>query len=235
MNGVYNHPIFAGEPGVHRPMFITFEGTEGGGKTTQMRELAAHLRERGLDVLVTREPGGTYVGDEVRRLLLEKSDETARFSMTPHTELLLFCASRAELVAEVIRPHLAGGGVVLCDRYVDSTYAYQGHGHGLDLTALRAVVDFATGGLMPDLTLFLDITPEEGLRRRAQASLFGEAFNRLDGMDIDFHHRVYDGYQQLIAEQPGRWLRIDAAQSRGTVQAAIREALAAHLPQAAQS
>ncbi len=210
-------------------MFITFEGSEGGGKTTQARELAATLREQGHDVLLTREPGGTVIGDEVRRLLMEKNDTTSHEDMRPNTELLLFCASRAQLVAEVIRPHLAKGGIVLCDRYIDSTYAYQGYGHALDLDTLRTIVSFATGGLMPDLTVFFDITPEAGLKRRAAASLFGEEFTRMDAMELAFHKRVYDGYQQLIAAEPDRWQRIDAAQSIEAVQKDLRAIVAAHL------
>lgn len=210
-------------------MFITFEGPDGGGKTTQISALAAYLREQGFDVLTTREPGGTSIGDEVRRLLLENDPDTPRSAMHPHTELLLFNASRAQLVAEVIRPHLAHGGVVLCDRYADSTFAYQGYGHGLDLKPLRVIVDFATGGLKPDLTLFLDITPEAGLQRRATASLFGEAFTRLDAMTLGFHQRVYAGYMQLIAEEPDRWQRIDANRPIDEIQAQVREIVLARL------
>lgn len=202
-------------------MFITIEGLDGSGKTTQVKELAAGLRERGHQVLLTREPGGTDIGDRIRDILQDK----AHTAMTPQAEVLLFCASRAQIVAQVIRPHLETGGIVICDRFIDSNIAYQGYGSGIDLDLLYAVNDFATGGLRPDLTLYLDITPEEGIARRQQASLFGEEFSRIDQMALEFHHRVRQGYLALMAADPGRWLRIDAAQSSLAVQADIRAAL----------
>lgn len=208
-------------------MLITFEGMDGSGKTTQIQQSAAFLRQMGADVLLTREPGGTHIGDRVRGILLDKTD--FQDTMDPRTELLLFCASRAQLVAEVIRPHLEKGGLVICDRFFDSTYAYQGYGHGLDVKALKAIVNFATGGLSPDLTIYLDLSPEEGLRRRARASLFGEEWNRLDDMEMAFHQRVYKGYRALMKAEPARWLRIDAAQPQEEVQDAIRAALAQRL------
>lgn len=206
-------------------MFITFEGLDGSGKTTQVRLTAAHLREMGYEVLLTREPGGTAIGDQIREVL-HSLDNTA---MHPTTELLLYNASRAQLVAEVLRPHLASGGLVLCDRFYDSTLAYQGYGHQLNLDSLRAIIDFATGGLRPDLTIFLDITPEDGLTRRKQASLFGEEWNRLDDMELAFHRRVYHGYEALIQAEPQRWLRIDALQPVEQIQAAIRQKITAHI------
>lgn len=208
-------------------MFITFEGLDGSGKTTQVQRAAALLRARGHDVLLTREPGGTAIGDQIRAVLHDLKNA----EMNPRAELLLYNASRAQLVAEVLRPHLAAGGLVLCDRFYDSTLAYQGYGHGLDLDTLRAIVGFATGGLRPDLTVLLDITPEEGLMRRRQASLFGEEWNRLDDMELDFHRRVYDGYQALLHAEPDRWVRIDASGSQDTVQAAVTALLTARVPQ----
>lgn len=202
-------------------MFITFEGLDGSGKTTQVKELAAALRAHGHQVLLTREPGGTEIGDRIRDILQDK----VHTAMTPQAELLLFCASRAQIVAEVIRPHLEAGGIVICDRFADSTIAYQGYGRGIDLDLLHAVIGFATGGLQPDLTLYLDITPEEGIARRQQASLFGEEFSRIDQMALEFHHRVHQGYRDLMAAEPGRWLRIDAARTSDAVQADIRAAL----------
>src|SRR5690606_7768169 len=198
-------------------MFITFEGLDGSGKTTQARSVAARLREAGYNVLLTREPGGTSIGDQIRDVL-HNLNNTA---MHPATELLLYNASRAQLVAEVLRPHLAAGGLVICDRFYDSTLAYQGYGHQLDLDSLRVIIDFATGGLRPDITFFLDITPEDGLARPRQASLFGEEWNRLDDMELAFHQRVYEGYQALIAAEPQRWVRIDARQSIQQMRAAI--------------
>ncbi|MBC7871651.1 MAG: dTMP kinase [Chitinophagaceae bacterium] len=210
-------------------MFITFEGMDGSGKTTQVRQTAAYLRECGYEVLLTREPGGTNIGDQVRGVLLKQAesgeDEMQNSTMHPHTELLLFCASRAQLVAEVIRPHLERGGLVICDRYIDSTFAYQGYGHGLDLKALKSIVTFATGGLLPDLTVYLDITPEDSLKRRAAASLFGEEWNRLDDMELAFHQRVYKGYKALMKKEPQRWARIDARDSVAQVQHSIISAL----------
>lgn len=214
-------------------MFITFEGMDGSGKTTQIRKTAAYLRECGFEVLLTREPGGTSIGDQVRGVLLKQAesgeDEMQNATMHPHTELLLFCASRAQLVAEVIRPHLERGGLVICDRYIDSTYAYQGYGHGLDLKALKSIVTFATGGLLPDLTMYLDITPEDSLKRRAAASLFGEEWNRLDDMEMAFHQRVYKGYKALMKKEPKRWARINASDSVAQVQHNIISALNEHL------
>lgn len=209
-------------------MFITFEGIDGSGKSTQARALAAALTERGYDVLLTREPGGTPIGDQIRAIVVDTLTNTA---MTPETELLLFCASRAQLVAEVIRPFLAQGGIVLCDRYADSTMAYQGYGHGLDLEALRLILRFATGGLTPDWTVYLDLDPRIGLERRRRGRLLmSEDWNRLDDKELAFHQRVYTGYEALIAEQPQRWLRIPADQPVEAVQAQVLKALKPHLP-----
>ena len=202
-------------------MFITFEGPDGSGKSTQVPLLVRHLTERHLNVIAVREPGGTPIGDQVRHVLHDLKND----SMDPHAELLLYSASRAQLVAQVIRPHLERGGIVICDRYADSTYAYQGYGRGLDLTALRQITAFATGGLIPDLTLFLDIDPEHGLKRRGAE---GE-WNRMDALALDFHSRVRDGYLALIAADPARWVRIDASQSIEAVHKAICAAVDARL------
>lgn len=207
-------------------MFITFEGPDGSGKTTQIAQTTAALRERGYHVLLTREPGGTPIGDQVRHILHDMKNA----GMHPRAELLLFSASRAQLVEEVIRPHLNQGGLVISDRFFDSTYAYQGYGHGLDLDALRQITHFATGGLRPDLTIYLDITPEEGLQRRRSALQQGGEWNRLDAMALAFHERVRDGYHRLIAEEPDRWVKIDAAQPAEAVQASILAALLPRLP-----
>ncbi len=203
-------------------MFITFEGMDGSGKTTQVRQTAVFLEACGYDVLTVREPGGTAIGDQVRTLLL---DNKASDTLIPRAELLLFCASRAQLVAEVILPHLQMGGVVLCDRYVDSTYAYQGYGHGLNLKTLKQMNTFATDGLLPDVTLFLDITPEQALERRAAQTLFGGDWNRLDAMTLDFHQRVYKGYRDLLLAEPARFVRIAAVDDVEIVQKRIRAAL----------
>src|SRR3989304_3975926 len=138
-------------------MFICLEGREGSGKTSQLPGLAETLRSHGYALLTTREPGGTSIGDQIRQVLFDLDNKT----MHPRTEILLFQASRAQLVEEIIRPALKAGTIVLCDRYADSTLAYQGYGHGVDLDALRQIVSFATGGLKPDLTVFLDVPVEE--------------------------------------------------------------------------
>ena len=208
-------------------MFISIEGLGGSGKTTQAQRLYDWLRLRGHDVLLTREPGGTPIGEQIRALLHDL-DNTA---MQPATELLLYNASRAQLVAEELRPQLESGGIALCDRYADSTLAYQGYGHGQDLELLRGVIDAATGGLQPDVTIFLDIAPQMALERRRMASLFGEEWNRLDDFELAFHQRVYDGYQALAAAEPQRWLCVDAQRSILDVQALLRKALAERLPQ----
>ena len=184
-------------------MFITFEGPEGSGKTTQARLLAAFLRELGFDVIQAREPGGTGIGEQIRSVL----HDTSNTDINARTEILLFSASRAQLVAQLLRPALTGGKFVICDRYADSTLAYQGYGRGLDLDMLQAITAFATGGLTPDLTLCLDIQPEQGLQRRR---LGGEEWNRLDAETLEFHRRVRAGYLELASLDPTRWIVINA-------------------------
>lgn len=206
-------------------MFITLEGPDGSGKSTQAALLVTFLQEQGYEVTHTREPGGTAIGDQVREVVHSfKNTE-----MDPHTEVLLYVASRAQLVAQVIRPALEKGKLVVCDRYADSTLAYQGYGHGLDLTALHALLNFATGGLVPDLTLYFEISAEEGLKRRKKDAAGGGDWNRLDAYPVEFHQRVRDGYAALIRSAPNRWAVIDAAQSveyvHQQVQAVIRQQL----------
>lgn len=200
-------------------MFITFEGPDGSGKTTQLRLLAAWLRAQGRDVLTVREPGGTAMGESVREILLQT--RTGGAAMDARAELLLFCASRAQLMVERILPHLAQGGVVLCDRFADSTLAYQGYGRGLDLGLLRTVLDFATRGRWPDRTLYFDLEVEESLARRAGD---GEV-NRLDAESLDFHRRVRAGYLDLAAREPQRWVTIDARQSIDAVETVVQRAV----------
>ncbi len=195
-------------------MFITLEGPEGSGKTSQLPKLAEYLRQRGFDVLTTREPGGTSISEQIRTVLHNLENK----EMNPRTEILLFQASRAQLVEQVIRPHLDKGGVVLSDRYADSTLAYQGYGHQIDIEILRVLVTFATGGLKPDLTILLDVDVETGLRRK---ELKGE-WNRLDAYDLDFHKRVRRGYFNLVQAEPERWEVIDASQSPIKVQEELR-------------
>lgn len=200
-----------------RGVFITFEGPEGGGKTTQIRLLADWLREQGHDVLATREPGGTRIGDGARAILLAPEHT----EMQPQAEILLFSAARAQLVGEVIRPHLARGGVVLCDRFADSTLAYQGYGRQLDLETLRAITAFATGNLRPDLTICPDLPVAEGLRRKQGGDL--AEWNRMEREQWAFHERVRQGYLALAAAEPARWLVLDALQPVAQLQQAIRQ------------
>jgi dTMP kinase len=202
-------------------LFVTLEGPDGGGKSTQASRLVDYLQGRGLNVLLTREPGGTLIGDQIRRTLMDLGNT----GMHPRTEILLFSASRAQIVHQVIRPHLESGGIVVCDRFYDSTLAYQGYGHGLDLRALQTITAFATGGLRPDLTLLLDLPAEDGLRRRKR----GGQWNRLDAYDLAFHQRVRQGYFALADAEPERWVRVDATQPLDAVHAAIREAVDARL------
>ncbi|MEO0249573.1 MAG: dTMP kinase [candidate division WOR-3 bacterium] len=206
--------------------FITFEGPDGSGKTTQAQLLYQYLRERGYPVFLTREPGGTGIGDQIREVL----HSLANTEMLPQTEILLYSASRAQLVGQVIRPHLARGEIVLCDRYADSTLAYQGYGHGLDLQILQIITNFATGGLRPDLTFYLDIDVEEGLRRKLAAHKAGRAeWNRMDQQELAFHRRVREGYLQMAAAEPERWLVIEATQPAEVAQQVIRAEVEARL------
>jgi dTMP kinase len=203
-------------------MFITLEGPEGSGKTSQLALLVDFLRQQGYTVLATREPGGTQIGDQIRAVLSDMGNQ----EMRPRTELLLFQASRSQLVEQVIRPHLQEGGIVLCDRYADSTLAYQGYGHQtFPLEQVQAIISFATGGLKPDLTLLLDVDVKDGLQRRAQ----GGDWNRLDAYQLEFHQRVRQGYLQMAQAEPQRWVMIDASRSMEAVQAEIREVVLAAL------
>lgn len=196
-------------------MFITFEGPEGSGKTSQIPALADFLRQRGFSVYTTREPGGTSIGEQIRAVIHDLKNE----EMHPRTETLLYQAARAQIVEQVIRPRLAVGEIVLCDRYMDSTLAYQGYGHQQNLTEVRGLIRYATGGLLPDLTILLDLDVEVGLRRKTHQ----EEWNRLDAYTVDFHCRVREGYHALLREDPARWAVVDAERTREEVQQALRE------------
>jgi len=202
--------------------FVTFEGPEGSGKTTQIRRLAAFLEAQGYQVVMTREPGGTLIGDQIRQILLAHGNE----AMKTRTEVLLFQASRAQHVAELIQPALEQGKIVLCDRFADSTLAYQGFGRGESLEDLRRLIAYATNGLKPHLTLLLDVDVEEGLRRR-QPLL--QEWNRLDAEALAFHQKVREGYLQLAQAEPERWVVVDAEKPIEAVEAAIREIVQARL------
>src|SRR5712692_7333656 len=187
-------------------LFITFEGPEGSGKSTQIKLLCAYLQAQQLPVAQTREPGGTPIGDLIRNVILSP----AHGEMSPTTEFLLFSASRAQLVSQWIRPQLQAGAIVLCDRYADSSLAYQGYAHGLDLDVLRQITQFATDGLRPDLTFYFDLDISVGLQRKRRA---GGGLDGLDAQAITFHQCVRRGYLALAAQEPQRWVMINAAQS----------------------
>jgi dTMP kinase len=204
-------------------MFITLEGPDGSGKSSQIGPLADFLRQQGYPVLTTREPGGTPISDQVRTVLLNRMENQA---MHPRTEILLFLAARAQLVEEVIRPHLEAGEIVLSDRYADSTLAYQGYGHKVDCDILRQLLGFATGGLWPDLTLLLDVDVETGLRRRLSG---GGEWNRLDAYALAFHQRVRQGYHELVQLDPQRWVTVDANRPFEEVQADLRRIIIARI------
>lgn len=196
-------------------MFITFEGPEGSGKSTQIRLLADYLRLNGYRVDTLREPGGTSIGDQIRGVL----HDTANTDMVPMTEVMLYSASRAQLVAACIRPALSEGRIVLCDRFADSTLAYQGYGRGLDMGVLATLTAFATGSLRPDLTILLDMDVRHGLSRRRDE---GQEMNRLDLEAVSFHERVREGYHVLAVADPTRWVTLDADQPVSSVAADVR-------------
>jgi dTMP kinase len=201
-------------------VFISFEGIEASGKSTLMAEVQRALRAEGRDVVVTREPGGTPIGDALRQILLNDP-----FSVTPVSEMLMMNASRSQLVTEVIRPALERGAVVLCDRYMHSSLAYQGYGRGLPLELVRSVCDAATGGLMPDLVLLVDISPETSRKRLASR---GDGHDRFEREDHAFHKRVRDGYLE-IARTEQRVVAIDGERTPEEVADAAMAALSAVL------
>ncbi len=195
-------------------MLITFEGGDGGGKTTQIVELCTKIRALGITCSLFREPGSTTIGDQIREILHSMDNKD---KMQPMTELLLFAASRAQLVREKLLPALEHGVVVL-DRFTDSTLAYQGGGHGVDEEILRSLNSYATGGLIPDLTFLLDIEPEIGLQRRLAGLAFGEEWTRLDDMAMDFHQKVRSKYQEISGRDGGgRWAIINANNDQETI------------------
>jgi dTMP kinase len=204
-------------------LFVTFEGPEGSGKTTQIQLLSQWLAAQGCDVLATREPGGTRIGDAIRALLLDP----AHTEMQPAAETLLYSAARAQIVGQVIRPHLERGGVVLCDRFADSTLAYQGYGRQLDLDTLRRITAFAIGDAWPDLTIYLDLPVVEGLRRKQSCSQV--EWNRMEREQQEFHERVRLGYLALARAEPQRWLVLDGMQPVAEIQERVRTAVASRL------
>ncbi|MEB3330111.1 MAG: dTMP kinase [Candidatus Sericytochromatia bacterium] len=197
--------------------FITLEGPEGAGKSTQLPQLAKWLEVAGHAVVATKNPGGTPIGGQLREVLLKPANQ----DLNPLAELLLYAADRAQHVEELVRPALAQGSIVLCDRYTDSTLAYQGYGRGLDLALIAQLNTIATRGLRPDLTLLLDLPPAEGLARV-------RASRRVDRLEVEalaFHERLRAGYLELAAAEPRRFVVVDAAQPADRVQRTLREAL----------
>lgn len=198
--------------------FIAFEGPEGAGKSTQIDRLASAVTTAGRDVVTTREPGGTPVGDAIRGVLLGAGD----YAMLPQTEAFLLSAARAQHVHDVIRPALDRGAIVLCDRFADSSLAYQGGGLGMAESDLRCLARIATDGLEPDMRVLLDLPVEEGLLRRHRDAA---TLNRIDRADLAFHQRVGEAYRSLASQAPDQWAVIDATQSPDAVFAAICQAV----------
>lgn len=203
--------------------FVVFEGIEGVGKTTQLQRAAAWLRSQvSVPVVTTREPGGTQLGKQVRSLLLDVREDE---EISDRAELLLYAGDRAQHVERFLKPHLQQGAIVLCDRYTDSTVAYQGYGRGLDRTLIDRLNAIATDGLTPDLTLWLDVEPEIGLQRAAKR---GET-NRLEREALDFHHRVCQGYAAIATEASDRVVRLDASHSPDAIEKSIQQILSERL------
>jgi dTMP kinase len=213
---------------VSKGLFISFEGTEGCGKSTQVELLAQRLRALGHVVRLHREPGGTLIGEEIRHTLKHSPHNHA---MTAETELLLMNASRAQLVREVIRPALAAGEIVLCDRFYDSTIAYQGYGRELDLAQVKSIVEFAVGGTKPDLTIFLQVPAEVSAERlRSRQSTLPFIRDRIEEADRKFFERVAHGYGAIAASEPQRIRLIDGAQAMEAVCEQIWEIVQPRLP-----
>ncbi|WP_214764680.1 dTMP kinase [Exiguobacterium sp. s141] len=191
-------------------MFITVEGPDGSGKTTQLQLLVQSLTEQGYEVVVTREPGGTKVGNSIREVLLSPEHD----EMTPRVEMMLYAASRAQNIDQVIRPALRRGAVVVCDRFVDASIAYQGYGLQYDLSQILSLNDWATAGIKPDLTFLFDLTPDQASHRMKDRG----QLDRIESRDESFHQRVYEGFQILLEQHPERMVRIDANASIETIQ-----------------
>ena len=198
-------------------MFITLEGPEGSGKTSHIPYLVEYLREKGHTVFPTREPGGTSIGEQIREVI----HDLKNVEMHPRTETLLYQAARAQIVEQVIKPRLADGEIVISDRYYDSTIAYQGYGHQQDLEQVRSLVKYATGGLVPDLTVLLDLDVEVGLKRKKKA----DEWNRMDAYTVEFHERVRAGYLQMVKAEPNRWRVVNAGNAWQTVQDDLRKTI----------
>lgn len=206
-------------PETYTGTFVTLEGPEGAGKTTQLKQLSKQLDVLGINHIVTRDPGGTPLGRQIRRILLNPENP-----VNPMSELLLYQADRAQHVGEVIMPALKEGKLVLCDRYIDSTMAYQGYARGIDFEIIEDLNQVATGGLKPELTILFDLESSEGLSR-----LHPGGHDRLEREAIEFHHKVRDGYHELVKKEPVRWKVIDASKPMTTVQSELRRVLSEQL------
>ena len=199
-------------------MFITLEGPEGSGKTSHIPHLVEYLRERGHIVFSTREPGGTSISEQIRDILHDLKNA----EMHPRTETLLYQAARAQIVEQVIKPRLDVGEIVISDRYYDSTIAYQGYGHQQNLEQVRALVKYATGGLVPDLTVLLDLDVEVGLQRKKKNNA---EWNRMDDHEVQFYQRVRAGYLEMVKQEPNRWVIVDSGQKWESVQDELRKVI----------
>jgi dTMP kinase len=202
-----------------RGVFITFEGGEGTGKSTQMRILAEYLESRGLEICCFREPGGTEIGEKIRTILLDKEQD----DMNPLAELMLYEAARAQVVSQLIVPALEAGKIVFCDRFVDSTVAYQGYGRGIDPQTVKYFNTVAMDGCVPDRTILLLLNPEEGLLRATKHSL--EKGDRMESAGRDFHQRVYEGFSAIAAAEPERVRSVYTCAAKSDTQLAIFEQL----------
>lgn len=183
-------------------IFITVEGTDGSGKTTQIGLMKSYLEEKGYEVILTREPGGTNIGEKIRSILLDPENK----EMNQVTEMLLYASARAQIIAELIKPAIENGKVVICDRFLDSSYVYQGFGRGIDIDLITLINNVAVCGVMPDITFWFDISPETALKRRVASSVP----DRIEREQLDFHNKVYNGYKMLASMYPERIKRIDA-------------------------
>lgn len=198
-------------------LFITVEGTDGCGKTTQINLMKEYIKQKGYNVVLTREPGGTNIGEKIRTIILDPQN----VEMKASTELLLYTAARAQLVSEVIKPAVGRGEIVICDRFIDSTYVYQGFGRGIDIEVINDVNRAALGGIMPDITFFFDISPEIALQRRVNTS----GADRIEKEKMDFHRRVYSGYKKLASMYPDRIKSINSNRSIEEIAEDVRKCL----------
>lgn len=200
-----------------RGKFITVEGTDGAGKSTQIELLVKYLQNNGFEVVVTREPGGTSISEKIREIILDVENG----EMSDITEALLYAASRAQHISQKIKPAVEAGKVVICDRFVDSSIAYQGYARGLKMSLIEDVNRYAVDGMIPDMTLFFDIKPEIGIARKKNV----QSLDRIEKEALDFHYKVYNGYKELLEKYPQRIKRIDAEKNVEEVHAKVVEVL----------